>query len=201
MARSGDVIENPVSGERIIFRKTASETNGELLQFDYFCKPKTKGTASLRHKHPKLEERFEVAAGSMSYTLGDSKMKSAEMGGKVVVPKGTAHALWNEGDGELQVSTECRPALKIERFFETMYGLAKDGKTNKSGIPGLLQTAVIFRGFKDEVAAGTPATKLFAALSVVLAPIGRSRGYRAWYPKYSGQDESSAKAKIGRAHV
>jgi len=188
------VIENPVTGERIIFRKTASETNGALLQFDYFCKPHSKGTASLRHKHPKLEEQFVVAEGTMSYTLGDTKMKRLELGAKVVVARGEPHALWNEEDEELQVSTECRPAMSIEKFFETMYGLAKDGKTNKSGIPGLLQTAVIFRGFKDEVAAGTPATKLFAALSVVLAPIGRSRGYRAWYPEYSGETQPSVKA-------
>ena len=193
MARSGDIIENPVTGERIVFRKTASETNGELLQFDYFCKSHTKGTASLKHKHPNLEERFEVAEGTMSYVLGGSKMQRAALGKKVVVTRGEPHALWNEEDGELRVSTECRPALEIEKFFETMYGLAKDGKTNKSGIPGLLQTAVIFRGFRNEVAAGTPATRLFAALSVVLAPIGKSRGYRAWYPRYSGEKQTSAK--------
>lgn len=190
----GDVIENPVTGERIIFRKTAGETNGELLQFDYFLKPKTRGSASLRHRHPKLEEQFDVAAGTMRYILGDTTEKSQAAGGNVVVPKDSPHALWNEEDSELRVSTELRPAMSIERFFETMYGLAKDGKTNKSGIPGLLQTAVIFQGFKDEVGAGTPATKLFAALAVVLAPIGRLRGYRAWYPKYSGEKEPSAKA-------
>jgi mannose-6-phosphate isomerase-like protein (cupin superfamily) len=193
LARSGDVIENPVSGERIVFRKTASETNGELLQFDYFLKPNSKGTASLRHKHPKLEERFDVAAGTMCYILGDTKTKSAPSGGRVVVPTGTPHALWNEEDGELQVTTECRPALNIERFFEVMYGLARDGKTNKSGIPGLLQTAVIFREFKSEVAAGTPATKVFAALSVVLAPIGRLRGYKGWYPQYSREERTPIK--------
>lgn len=194
MARSGDVIENPVTGERIVFRQTASETNGELLQFDYFLRPKTRGSASIRHKHPKLEERFEVAAGTMRYILGDTKEKGETAGGKVVVAMGTPHALWNEEDSELEVSTECRPALKIEKFFETMYGLAKDGKTNKSGIPGLLQTAVIFQEFKAEVAAGTPATKVFAALSVVLAPIGKLSGYSAWYPQYSGHSQSLEKA-------
>jgi hypothetical protein len=84
--------------------------------------------------------------------------------------------------------------MNIETFFETLYGLAREGKTNKSGIPGLLQIVVMFQEFKSEAGAGTSATKLFAALSVILEPIGRLRGYRAWYPRFSGQDQSSEKA-------
>ena len=34
MEYPGQTIENPVSGERITFRRTAAETNGELLAFD-----------------------------------------------------------------------------------------------------------------------------------------------------------------------
>jgi len=34
MAHKGQVIESPVSGERIVFRRTASETQGSLLEFD-----------------------------------------------------------------------------------------------------------------------------------------------------------------------
>ena len=38
---------------------------------------------------------------------------------------------------------EFRPALNTEAFFETMYGLARDGKLGESGAPFLLQTAII----------------------------------------------------------
>ena len=31
MAYAGQILDNPVSGERIIFRKTAADTNGEYL--------------------------------------------------------------------------------------------------------------------------------------------------------------------------
>jgi len=34
MARSGDVVENPVTRERIVWRKVARDTGGELLQAD-----------------------------------------------------------------------------------------------------------------------------------------------------------------------
>jgi hypothetical protein len=30
VARAGEVLENPISGQRIIFRKTASDTDGKL---------------------------------------------------------------------------------------------------------------------------------------------------------------------------
>ena len=61
MAREGDVIENPVSGARIVFRKTARNTNGELLQFDLFFKRHLIGGARLIH--PRQEMRFEVVFG------------------------------------------------------------------------------------------------------------------------------------------
>ena len=34
MAYTGQVIENPVSGEQIVFRKTAAETAGEYLEIE-----------------------------------------------------------------------------------------------------------------------------------------------------------------------
>ncbi len=33
MAKAGDVIDNPTTGERITFLETTLETNGELLRF------------------------------------------------------------------------------------------------------------------------------------------------------------------------
>jgi hypothetical protein len=51
MAKAGDVIENPDMGTRIVFRRTAAETRGELLQFDFFVQPH-KGVAS-EHLHPR----------------------------------------------------------------------------------------------------------------------------------------------------
>ena len=34
MAKAGDTIESPHSGARIVFLKTARDTNGQLLQLD-----------------------------------------------------------------------------------------------------------------------------------------------------------------------
>ena len=180
------IVENPVTGEKLIYRKTTHETNGQLLQFDYFMKPHSKGLATIAHTQPKLEQRMQIISGTMSYTLGKSKEKRIlKAGEKVVIPPNVPHSLWNEGDVELHLLEEYSPPLNIQKFFETMYGLAKDGKTNKSGLPNTLQLAVIASYYKDEVGAGSSSQKFLFAISKLFVPIARSRGYRPWYPEYS----------------
>jgi hypothetical protein len=68
MAYAGQILENPVSGERIVFRKTASDTNGELLAFELFLAPD--GHVPGAHVHPQQEERFEVVKGTMKFRKG-----------------------------------------------------------------------------------------------------------------------------------
>ena len=58
MAYAGQVLKNPISGERIVFRKTAADTAGELLAFELFLSPD--GHVPGAHVHLEQEERFEV---------------------------------------------------------------------------------------------------------------------------------------------
>ena len=88
MAHTGQVIENPVSGERIIFRRTAAEPRGSLLEFDLFLRPDGKVPGS--HVHPVLEERFRVLAGEVRFRLG-LRSVTAHPGEVLTVPPGTVH--------------------------------------------------------------------------------------------------------------
>jgi hypothetical protein len=56
MAFSGQVLDNPISGERFVFRQTAGETDGRLLAFDLVLAPN--GHVPGGHVHPEQEERF-----------------------------------------------------------------------------------------------------------------------------------------------
>jgi quercetin dioxygenase-like cupin family protein len=188
MAQERKAVENPVTGEKIVYRKTASETNGQLLQFDYFMKPHSKGLATIAHTQPKLEQRMEVLSGTMTYSKGKSKeKKTLPKGQKIVIPLNEPHSLWNEGEEELHILDEYSPPLNIQKFFETMYGLARDGKVNKNGLPNLMQLAVLASYYKDEVGAGSSSQKFLFAVSRLFVPIAKSRGYKPWYPKYSGE--------------
>jgi hypothetical protein len=77
-------------------------------------------------------------------------------------------------------------ATRTEEFFETIWGFAKDGKTNEKGVPNLLQVAVIADEYADEFRLASPPLIVQRALFAVLAPVGKLLGYRARYPEYSG---------------
>jgi quercetin dioxygenase-like cupin family protein len=191
LAKPGDALENPITGERMVFRKTSRDTNGELMQSDFFMKPHSKGVATVEHVQPALEQRLEVISGVMSYTLGKSKEKKiAKPGDKVIIPPKVPHSIWNDGDEELHVLDEYVPAFNMEKFFETAYGLAKDGvKCNKkTGVPNISQLMVMMQGYRREIGAGSGAGKVLVSLAAIIAPFARARGYRAWYAKYSGED-------------
>jgi hypothetical protein len=52
MAYVGQTLENPASGERITFRRTAAETNGELVEIDLELPAGARVPGGL-HIHPK----------------------------------------------------------------------------------------------------------------------------------------------------
>jgi quercetin dioxygenase-like cupin family protein len=185
VARSGEVLYNPVLQDRIVYRETAQDSDGELLRVELFVSPR--GGNPL-HVHPLQEEYFKAVSGTLGVQMGDEQRWLRE-GEEAVVPPGTPHRWWNDSDDEAHVLAELRPALNSETFFQTGYGLARDGKTDENGIPNLLQQAVTFTGInKGEIYLASPPVALQKALLAALAPVGRLLGYRDHYPRYSAVD-------------
>ena len=82
---------------------------------------------------------------------------------------------------------EFRPALDTESLFETSFGLAKDGKVSKKGIPDALQIIALLDEYEDELGIPwVPRWVQHANVSLV-APLARGRGYRGRYPEFSDQ--------------
>ncbi len=182
MARAGDELLSPISG-RLVFRRTAADTNGDLLEVDVYYKPG--GNPPPVHYHPRQEEHFEVVSGEM-LTRVDRVERTCGAGENVVVRAGSHHSMHNVSSQEAHVIWQTRPALKTEAFFETIWGLARDGKTNKKGVPNLLRAAVLMREYQDEFRLTRPPFAVQKLLFGLLAPIGGLRGYRGRYPEYSG---------------
>jgi quercetin dioxygenase-like cupin family protein len=178
-----------VTGERIIWRKVSADTRGELLEGDLFAKPGAFVAAA--HVHPNQEERFEILSGSLTLRL-DGQERMLRPGDVAVIPPGRPHQWWNSGDEEVHVLGQFRPALRTEIFFETFFGLGQDGKTNRKGLPNPLQLAVLMREYEDEMRLARPPAVIQKIVSVPLAAVGRLRGYRAWYPQYSGDVPTDA---------
>jgi mannose-6-phosphate isomerase-like protein (cupin superfamily) len=173
MAYAGQVLDNPVSGERITFRKTASDTRGELLEFDLELTPE--GHVPGKHVHPSQEERFEVLSGTMKFKMG-RRTVIAEAGEVVTVPAGGAHRFANGGDEAAHVRVQVRPALEMERLFETAVALAEEGRTTGKGMPKPLDLALFVREFSDEVQGAFPPVWIQRATMAPLAWIARKRG-------------------------
>ena len=179
MAKPGDVLEHPVTREKIVVRKAAHDTNGELYQGDLYLQPG--GFVAAEHIHPLQDEHFEVISGVLRGRVAGKESTSGP-GEKVVVPAGTPHVWWNSGDDELHVLVEFRPALSIENFFETYFGLAQDGKVSpKTGLPNPVQMAVVMRAHRKELILARPPRLVQTLLFGLLAPIGRLIGYKAEY--------------------
>jgi quercetin dioxygenase-like cupin family protein len=180
MAKAGDIIDNPVTGERIVVLQSAQETDGELFAFELSLKPH--GFVSAEHIHLKQEETFEVTRGTIRFRI-TGKEVGAVVGQRVVVPPGTPHTLWNASDEEVAMTVCIRPALNAETAFETLFGLARDGKTNKHGLANIFQMAVIVADYQDVIKVLIPTP--IGVLLKVLAPLARLLGYRSSYPQYS----------------
>jgi mannose-6-phosphate isomerase-like protein (cupin superfamily) len=174
MAKSGEVLDNPVTGQRIIFRRTSGDTAGGLLEVEsVYTTPSPSRPPA--HYHPSQEEIFRVLAGEL-HVVTDGRQRVLKKGETLVIVEGAKHQMWAEEAG-VRVNWQTRPALETAAFFETVYGLAARGETNEKGTPHLLQAAVIARAYSDEFRLARPPWTVQRLLFAVLAPVGRLLGY------------------------
>jgi quercetin dioxygenase-like cupin family protein len=183
LVKIGTEIESPQTGEQLIFRSTADSSNGQLFRAELIVKP---GPYVVRaHIHPSQEESFVVLEGAYGYQIGD-RSGVAKPGDTLVCPVGVSHSQWNAGNSILRLYYEHRPALtSAEIFFETQFGLSRDGKLSAKGDIHLLQAAVLLEEVGDFIRPSSPPIVVQNILFPVLALIGRIRGYRARYQEYA----------------
>ena len=178
MIAKGQTLENEVTGETLVFRTTAAETNGESVVVECFVEPD--GAVAAAHVHPNQEERFEILAGELEFRLGKNTIV-ARPGDRILVPAGTPHRFENTGEETAHFVCEVSPALGFEQLLETMFALAADGKVNRKGLPSPLRLAVIARHHFEDVRLPFPPAWLQRLGLAVGAPLGRLLGFRATY--------------------
>ena len=198
MVEAGDALQNPVSGQHLIIRNTAQDTGGELLEVEAVYTKPTPSRPPV-HYHPRQEERFEVLDGRLNVLVGGQERTLGE-GEVVTVAPGVPHAMWAAEAGA-RVNWQTCPALRTEAFFETLWGLAKDDKTNEKGVPNLLRVELIAREYEDEFRLASPPWALQRALFGLLAPVGRLLGYHTRYPYSYGGPQTAAGTSEERSSV
>ncbi|MGZ6696342.1 MAG: cupin domain-containing protein [Solirubrobacteraceae bacterium] len=132
------------------------------------------------HVHPEQTETFHVVEGTMAFRLGLRRVVAGP-GETVTVPTGKVHRFSTAGDETAVVRVEVRPALDMERLFETTVALAREGRTLRSGMPKPLHLALFVRRFAHEVRAPFPPPAVVGLLLWPLAALARRRGHGERY--------------------
>jgi quercetin dioxygenase-like cupin family protein len=150
MARAGDELVNPMTGERIVFRKIAAETGGQLLEMDdFWTQP---GHRASEHVHPDMQERWEILAGTACFRI-DGVERTAGPGEMVIAPPGVAHLAWNPTEEPVHLRIQMSPALRWEVFIERLFALASDGHRRQQRAPDPVQMLELLREFPREISA------------------------------------------------
>ena len=118
MADTGQMIENPVTGERMTFRRTSADTGGAELVVE--LELRAGAFLPAEHIHRRQEERFTVLDGRLLLRSGgDERLVTA--GESVAVPAGMAHAWSTDGSTRMaQLSRTydiflARPPIAVQR--------------------------------------------------------------------------------------
>jgi mannose-6-phosphate isomerase-like protein (cupin superfamily) len=174
MIHAGDRLENPVTGEVLVFHRTSDDTSGEAVVFETVVRPH--GFVAAAHVQPHQTEWCEITQGVLGLRVGDQEVPKRP-GETVTVAPGTPHRFWNAGEEEVRFLCEVRPALGFESLIETMFTLADEGKTNRKGMPNPLRLAVIANAHFDTVRLPFPPAGLQRAALAIGAPLGKALGY------------------------
>src|SRR5919109_87686 len=190
MASAGQVLENSVTGERIVWRRTAKETGGQALEYEMTFRPR--GFVAQQHIHPQQSERHEVLSGSLGLAF-ESGEQILNAGDVVEVPAGAPHRLFAVGHGEAHAAFRVRPALRSEVLIETYAGLAREGKVNTRGYPHPLQLAAAGSPyvFVDQWEVEAPPEPVFEALA-------DARTYPQWWQPVYIDAEADGPPEVGR---
>lgn len=172
-------IENPVTGERIVFREGMGDPAAPVLSFDFFVRPG--GGVFVPHMHEHQTETIRILAGRIVCGMPGAE-REVGPGEVVTFEPGQGHVLHAVGPDEVRAYVEFRPAAGAESFLRNYFGLCRDGKSTEKGDLPLSQIALLMPKHGNW-RADIP---LLAqrVLFTLLGPIARLRGYRSTYARY-----------------
>jgi quercetin dioxygenase-like cupin family protein len=166
------VIDNPISGERIVIRTSGAQTAGRLLSFDLSLPPG--GHVPARHVHPEQVERFTLLAGQLRFRVGRRTFLPSP-GETITVPAGTAHWFGNPGTQVAHVRVEVEPALRMEELLEATEAMARAGHLLGTRLPRLSDLALILIEFRRELAVPNIPAGIVRTVLGPVAWLGRRR--------------------------
>lgn len=170
-ANSDRTIINPIFKDTATFSKRSAETGGKYCECEVTLLP---GGKNVPHIHKKYSETFTALQGDLGVKAG-GKTIILQPGENFTVSIGFVHHFLNPGKESIRFKIIIAPGFEgFDRMLRILYGLARDGKTDKKGFPKSLSQLALIGEFGDTSGAGM--LVLLAPLLKLLASRARKRG-------------------------
>jgi len=126
-------IENPIIKDKVTFLETAAETQGKYTRVQVELAP---GGGNQVHFHKTFDESFTVVEGTLGIQLG-LEFFELEAGASATAPAGILHRFYNPSETETVVfNVLVQPGSPgFEKTLQVAYGLARDGRVTRKGVP------------------------------------------------------------------
>jgi quercetin dioxygenase-like cupin family protein len=166
---STEVFEDPVLRYRYRFSRA-----GDMLSVEMWADPG--GGVTIQHFHPRIEERFEVLDGEVTFKVNGKKLKAGP-GERAVAKPGDRHTFENTGTGVAHLRCEAEPALELQEFLQEAAALSQAGKFTRRGFPkglgALLEAAEFADRYRETVVFTDVAFPPPALQGPLLGPLAR----------------------------
>ncbi|GAB3162925.1 cupin domain-containing protein [Telluribacter humicola] len=182
MAKADETLENKVTGEKVRWLKTARDTDGNYLQYDWYIAPRSQRL--LRHYHSYQTETISVQSGALTVDC-DGTLHLLHRGDTLTIQKGQLHQWWNQEDEPVMATVTVEPALNTETQIEQLFGLCNDGQVTFDERLPFLQQVVLSEEYDLKVV-GLP-EKTNSLSYRLLTSFASILGYKGYYPQYSGE--------------
>jgi mannose-6-phosphate isomerase-like protein (cupin superfamily) len=133
-------IVNPVIKDEATFLKTVRESKVSELQITL-----APGGGNRLHYHKTYSETFIPVNGNLGLRFGKNETKILKPGERYTVQPMQNHCFFNPGNDAVKFNILIEPGHEgFENSLRILYGLAKDGLTDKESLPkSLTHTAVL----------------------------------------------------------
>jgi mannose-6-phosphate isomerase-like protein (cupin superfamily) len=167
-----ELVDDPLFHQRYDFSR-----DGAMLRVEIWTEPG--GGVLAEHVHPKLEERYEVLEGEVTFHV-DRKPRRTGPGERLVVPAGVRHSFENTGDAIAHLVVEADPALELRESIEDGVRLGRAGMLTAGGKPrglrGLIEAAALAHRYRETVVLSSPPRALQRLLFPLLARFAARNG-------------------------
>jgi quercetin dioxygenase-like cupin family protein len=195
--RAGDVIWNPLTGEKALLVETADETDGARMVADFAVEAGGFFPGG-EHVHDHFAEHIELQAGRVAFSI-DGAMHALIAGEQVTIAPGTWHQWWNASDGDLRARVRIEPAMRFQEAILVLWGLCADGHTDAQGRPSPLLGALLATRYRQDFRFRQPPDTVQRLAFPLLAALARRRGLERTLDRYLDLDtHPAAQAGLGR---